>query len=108
MPNQQGFSADVMDGSPRAVIQKAQVVSNIRTTCFSVEELKQIVLTCNCDIIDLSYTVKAPDGTVTVEGAITSAPGTREYTLSKILPLEEMRRFEKSLGRKPCRRLLRH
>ncbi|MBR2635331.1 MAG: hypothetical protein IKD31_07110 [Clostridia bacterium] len=82
-----------------AKVQRAMVLSNIRKTCFSVKELEEIVLKFNYPMSDAFYTVTNPAGEVVMKGVYrTREFSTYSVKLSRILPMQDMVRFEEVDG----------
>ena len=99
MPEKKTTNSNLHDGAPVYMkeAEKAQVNSNIRITCFSVAELKDITISSNYDFVTLEYNLRAPDGKNVIEGTVELADKkTRSVRLDDILPLDEMKKYEKN------------
>ncbi|MBR3836606.1 MAG: hypothetical protein IKJ74_00530 [Clostridia bacterium] len=78
-----------------AKVQKAVIKHTPRRTVFNVNELEDVVLSCNYPMSDFFYTVTDPYGKVVLDGVYrTPAFATYDIKLSTVLPLKEMARLE--------------
>ena len=99
MSEQTKVSMSVLDGTPLTISPDERVLvnSNLRMTIFCVEELRRVFLKSNLSITKVEYALRSLDGETILAGEkVFEEQPKYDYSLSEVLPLDEMVQYERS------------
>ena len=99
MSEQKNVPMSVLDGTPLTISPDERVLvnSNIRMTIFCVEELRRVFLKSNLSITKAEYALRSLDGETILSGErVFEEQPKYDYSLSEVLPLDEMVQYERS------------